>query len=157
MLINVNGYGKRYIVVLMLATLDFWVNYFSFVIYHCSLLVSLLCKNVTLFSAFKLCASRGCRVVSNSQAVRGLGNLLGKLESYQRGFNWNIPFKCRRLKPWELSFSREYQKSGKAGRFLFFVGVDVQEMPGGTPEVWSWPCVCQLPSSWLCHGQNSSR
>ena len=45
-------------------------------------------------------------VVSNSQAVSGLGNLLGKLESYQRGFNWNIPFKCRRLKPW-VDFSPE--------------------------------------------------
>ena len=40
------------------------------------------------------------------------GNLLGKLESNQRRFNWNIPFKCR--KPWIDFFSREYQKSGKA-------------------------------------------
>ena len=30
------GYEKRYIVVLMLATLDFWVNYFSFVVNHCT-------------------------------------------------------------------------------------------------------------------------
>ena len=44
--------------------------------------------------------------VSNSQAARGPGNLLGKLESYQMGVNWNIPFKCRRLKPWVDVFQR---------------------------------------------------
>ena len=43
-------------------------------------------------------------------------------------------------------FSREYQKSGKAGRFLFFGGVDAQEIPGGKPEVW-----LALPSELLPH------
>ena len=43
-------------------------------------------------------------------------------------------------------FSREYQKSGKAGRFLFLGGVDAQEIPGGKPEVWF-----ALPSELLPH------
>ena len=59
--------------------------------------------------------------VSNSQAVRGLGNLLGKLESYQRGVNWNIPFKCRRLKPWVDFFPENIRRVEKqADSFFFF-------------------------------------
>ena len=117
-------------------------------------------KALYLWDAFKLCASRGWGAVSNSQAIRGLENLLGKLESYQRGFYWNIPFKCRRLKPWVDFFPenirRVEKQSTKASRFLV-LGVHAQEMPGGTPEVWSRSCVCQLLPSWPCQRWDSSR
>ena len=97
---------------------------------------------------------------SNSQAVSGPGNLLGKLESNQRGFNWNIPFKCRRLKPWVDFFPenirRVEKQSTKAGRFLFFCWGTCSGNARGNSEVWSRPCVCQLPSSWPCHRQDSS-
>ena len=38
------------------------------------------------------------------------------------------------------------KQSTKAGRFLFFGGVDAQEIPGGKPEVW-----LALPSELLPH------
>ena len=84
-------------------------------------------------------------VVSNSQAVSGLGNLLGKIESYQRGFNWNIPFKCRRLKPWVDFFPENIRRVEKQADSYFGV-VDAQEIPGGKPEVW-----LALPSELLPH------
>ena len=102
-------------------------------------------KALYLWDAFKLCASCGWGAVSNSQAVRGLGNLLGKLESNQRGFNWNIPFECRRLKPWFDSFQR-ISEEWKSRQILIFWGVDAQEIPGGKPEVW-----LALPSELLPH------
>ena len=55
-------------------------------------------KALYLWDAFKLCASRGWGAISNSQAVRGLGNLLGKLESYQRGFELKHPFQMHKTK-----------------------------------------------------------
>ena len=58
-------------------------------------------------------------------------------------------------------FSREYQKSGKAEYkswqiFVFFLlGYMLRKFQG---DPWSLitPCICQLPSSWPCHGWDSS-
>ena len=100
-----------------------------------------------------MCLSR-LGAASNSQAVRGPGNLLGKLESYQRGFNWNIPFKCRRLKPW-FDFFQRISEEWKSRQILIFWGYMLRKCQGAP---WSLitPCICQLPSSWPCHGWDSS-
>ena len=86
----------------------------------------------------------GCKQFTSCKRSRR--NLLGKLESYQRGFNWNIPFKCR-LKPW-FDFFQRISEEWKSRQILIFWGVDAQEIPGGTPEAWSRPSVL---SGFLLH------
>ena len=116
-------------------------------------------KALYLWDAFKLYASRGWGVVSNSQAVRGLRNLLGRLESYQRGVNWNIPFKCRRLKPWVDFFQRILEKwksrAQKPADSYFWGGGCSGNSRGKTWGLIS--LAIRALAAWPCHGWNSSR
>ena len=112
-------------------------------------------KGSVSLRCFKLCASRGWGAASNSQAVRGLGNLLGKLESYQRGFNWKHPFQMKKTKALSWLFPecvrRVEKQSTKAGRFLVW-GVHAQEIPGGHPEIWLALPVRSLPHDLVTGG-----
>ena len=63
-----------------------------------NIIFSSLEKGFVSLRCFKLCASHGCGAVSNSQALKGPGDLLGKLESYQRGFELKHPFQMQKTK-----------------------------------------------------------
>ena len=54
--------------------------------------------------------------------MRSCTSPAGRLESHQRGFGIETPFQMQKTKALDWVFSRECQKSGKAGRFLFLEG-----------------------------------
>ena len=68
------------------------------------------------------------------------GEPVRQARELSEGFNWNIPFKCRRLKPW-FDFFQRISGEWKGRPILIFWGVDAQEIPGGTPEAYSRPCI----------------
>ena len=109
----------------------------------------------TFLGCFKLPVPPEVREASNNHTSPA-----GRLESHQRGFWVETPFQMQKTKALGWLFPecvrRVEKQSTKAGRFLV-LGVHAQEMPGGTPEVWSHPGVCQLPPLWPCHGWGSSR
>ena len=63
------------------------------------------------------------------------GEPVRQARELSEGFNWNIPFKCRRLKPWVDFFPETIRRMEKQADSYFW-GVDAQEIPGGKPEVW---------------------
>ena len=96
----------------------------------------------------------GCKQFTSCKRSRR--NLLGKLESYQRGFNWNIPFKCRRLKPW-FDFFQRISEKWKSRQILIFLRCGCSGNSRGNP----WSLITslrfvRLPSPWPCHGWDSS-
>ena len=96
--------------------------------------------------------------VSNSQAVRGPGEPVRQARELSEGFNWNIPFKCRRLKPWFDIFQRiSEEQSTKAGIFLFLRGTCSGNSRGNPWSLITSLHFVRLPSSWPCHGQDSLR
>ena len=60
-----------------------------------------------------------------------------------KALNWLFPENVRRVE----------KQSTKTGRFL--LGYMLRNFQRG-PWSLSTPCVCQLPSSWPCHGRDSS-
>ena len=53
-------------------------------------------KGSVSLRCFKLCACRSWGAVNNSQIVKSPGNLLGKLESHQRGFELKHSFQMQK-------------------------------------------------------------
>ena len=95
--------------------------------------------------------------VSNSQAERGRGNLLGKLESYQRGFELKHPFQMQKTKALIWLFPENIRRVKKQAD-SYFGGAGCSGNSRGNP--WSLItslCFVRLPSAWPCHRRDSSR
>ena len=71
------------------------------------------------------------------------------------GFNWNIPFKCRRLKPW-FDFFQRILEEWKSSQTLVLGGRCSGNSRGNPWNLITSLRFVRLPSAWPCHGRDSS-
>ena len=98
-----------------------------------------------MLSSFVPLEVGGCKQFTSCKRS---GEPIRQARELLEGFNWNIPFKCRRLKPW-IDFFPENIRSVEKQADSYFWGGGCSGKSRGTPEAWSQPLpFARPPSSW---------